>query len=123
MASGPPWLVSGFRFRARLGFVIPSTFSGPRGVTPAFGYGTPHSGARGTLTLLNTALLSARYRTLTFVLVGLTPTEYTSLRWTYKDHVFPGKFGPIGELDENFGVRDLGAHSNVSIASPIVVIS
>src|ERR1700730_14890721 len=23
------------------------------------------------------------YRTLTFVLVGLTPTEYTSLRWTY----------------------------------------
>jgi hypothetical protein len=23
MASGPPWLVSGFRFRARLGFVIP----------------------------------------------------------------------------------------------------
>ena len=25
------------------------------------------------------------YRTLTFVLVGLTPTEYTSLRWTYAD--------------------------------------
>jgi len=25
------------------------------------------------------------YRTLTFVLVGLTPTEYTSLRWTYVD--------------------------------------
>jgi hypothetical protein len=25
VASGPPWLVSGFRFRARLGFVIPST--------------------------------------------------------------------------------------------------
>src|SRR5262249_36885509 len=58
---GPPWLVSGFRFRARLGFSIPSTFSGPRGVTPAFGYGTPHSGARGTLTLLNNALLSAHY--------------------------------------------------------------
>src|SRR6516162_8200079 len=61
VASGPPWLVSGFRFRARLGFSIPSTFSGPRGVTPAFGYGTPHSGARGTLTLLNNALLSAHY--------------------------------------------------------------
>src|SRR5262249_38280783 len=26
------------------------------------------------------------YRTLTFVLVGLTPTEYTSLRWTYDDN-------------------------------------
>src|SRR4029453_14314545 len=26
------------------------------------------------------------YRTLTFVLVGLTPTEYTSLRWTYVDN-------------------------------------
>ena len=61
VAPGPPWLVSGFRFRARLGFSIPSTFSGPRGVTPAFGYGTPHSGARGTLTLLNNALLSAHY--------------------------------------------------------------
>jgi hypothetical protein len=61
MASGPPWLVSGFRFRARLGFVIPSTFSGPRGVTPAFGYSAPHSSARGTLTLLNNALLSTPY--------------------------------------------------------------
>jgi hypothetical protein len=61
MASGPPWLVSGFRFRARLGFVIPSTFSGPRGVTPAFGYSAPHSSARGTLTLLNNALLSTQY--------------------------------------------------------------
>src|SRR5262249_52382703 len=35
--------------------------SGPRGVTPAFEYGTPHSGARGTLTLLSNALLSAHY--------------------------------------------------------------
>src|SRR5215469_1547624 len=60
VASGPPWLVSGFRFRARLGFVIPSTF-GPRGITPAFGYGAPHSSIRGTLTLLNLALLSAHY--------------------------------------------------------------
>jgi hypothetical protein len=61
MASGPPWLVSGFRLRARLGFSIPSTFSGPRGITPAFGYGAPHSSARGTSTLLNNALLSAHY--------------------------------------------------------------
>src|SRR5215469_14738400 len=61
VASGPPWLVSGFRFRARLGFVIPSTFSGPRGIAPAFGYGAPHSSARGTSTLLSNALLSAHY--------------------------------------------------------------
>jgi hypothetical protein len=61
VASGPPWRVSGFRFRARLGFVIPSTFSGPRGITPAFGYSAPHSSAKGTLTLLSNALLSAHY--------------------------------------------------------------
>jgi DNA-binding transcriptional MerR regulator len=61
--------VSGFRLRARLGFSIPSTFSGPRGITPAFGYGAPHSSARGTSTLLSNALLSAHYEQ-----VGLMPT-------------------------------------------------
>ena len=61
VASDPPWLVSGFRFRARLGFFIPSTFSGPRGITPAFGYSAPHSSARGTLTLLSNVLLSTHY--------------------------------------------------------------
>jgi hypothetical protein len=42
-----------------------STFfplSGQRGITPAFGYGAPHSGARGTSTLLNNVLLSTHYR-------------------------------------------------------------
>ena len=34
---------------------------GPRGITPAFGYGAPHPSARGTSTLLNNALLSAHY--------------------------------------------------------------
>ena len=33
VALGPPWLVSSFRFRARVDFSIPSTFSGPRGIT------------------------------------------------------------------------------------------
>ena len=61
MASGPPWPVSSFRFRARLGFSIPFTLSGPRGITPAFGYGAPHSSARGTSTPLSNALLSAHY--------------------------------------------------------------
>jgi hypothetical protein len=55
--------VSSFRFRARLGFSIPSLFSGQRGITPAFGYSAPHPGAGGTLTLLNSALLSAHYAT------------------------------------------------------------
>jgi hypothetical protein len=40
-----------------------------------------------------------------------------------RDNVFPGKFDPIGQLDENFGVRELGARSNVIIASSFVVIS
>ena len=56
--------VSSFRFRARLGFSIPSLFSGQRGITPAFGYSAPHPGAGGTLTLLNSALLSAHYKPL-----------------------------------------------------------
>jgi hypothetical protein len=53
--------VSSFRLRARLGFSIPSLFSGQRGVNPAFGYSAPHPGAGGTSTLLNNALLSAHY--------------------------------------------------------------
>ena len=36
--------------------------SGQRGITPAFGYGAPHSSARGTLNLLNNVLLSTHYR-------------------------------------------------------------
>ncbi len=60
-ASDPPWLVSSFRFRARLGFFIPSFLSGQRGVTPAFGYGAPHPSAGGTSTLLSNALLSTHY--------------------------------------------------------------
>ena len=52
-ASGPPWSVSGFRLRARLDFSIPSSSSGQRGITPAFGYSAPHPSARGTSTLLN----------------------------------------------------------------------
>src|SRR5271170_2295322 len=66
--------VSSFRLRARLGLSIPSTLSGQRGITPAFGYDTPHPSIRGTLTLLNSALLSAYYATVrlpTDVHVGL----------------------------------------------------
>jgi len=53
--------VSGFRLRARLGFSIPSSRSGRRGITPAFGYSAPHPGAGGTPTLPITALPSAHY--------------------------------------------------------------
>jgi hypothetical protein len=40
---------------------MPSALPGQRGITPAFGYGAPHSSTGGTLTLLNNALLSAHY--------------------------------------------------------------
>jgi hypothetical protein len=63
-APGPPWSVSGFRLRARLGLSIPSTLPGPRGITPAFGYSAPHSSAGGTSTLPINALLSAHYEPL-----------------------------------------------------------
>jgi len=53
--------VSDFRLRARLDVSIPSPFFGQRGITPAFGYGAPHSSARGTSTLMNNALLSAHF--------------------------------------------------------------
>ena len=56
-----PWLYPSFPtscpFRVLLIFMLP----GQRGVTPAFGYGAPHPGARGTLTLLISALPSAHY--------------------------------------------------------------
>lgn len=52
--------VSGFRLRARLGFSIPSSHFGQRGITPAFGYGAPHLSAGGTSTLPIWALPSAR---------------------------------------------------------------
>ena len=61
VASGPPWSVSGFRLRARLGFSIPSSHFGQRGITPAFGYGAPHLSAGGTSTLPIWALPSAHY--------------------------------------------------------------
>jgi hypothetical protein len=53
--------VSSFRLCARLDVSIPSAFFGQRGFIPAFGYGAPHSSVRGTLTLLNNVLLSARF--------------------------------------------------------------
>jgi hypothetical protein len=40
------------------------SLSGQRGFTPAFGYDAPHPSIRGTLTLLNNALLSAHCRAL-----------------------------------------------------------
>src|SRR6266481_8743439 len=60
-APGPPWSVSGFRLRARLGLSIPSALPGQRGITPAFGYSAPHPSAGGTSTLPINALLSAHY--------------------------------------------------------------
>src|SRR5262244_2567347 len=65
---GPVLLLMSFRFHLvliHLMDTLPSgvleRFSGQRGITPAFGYGAPHSSARGTLTLLNNVLLSTHY--------------------------------------------------------------
>jgi len=65
---GPVLLLMPFRFHLvliHLMDTLPSgvleRFSGQRGITPAFGYGAPHSSARGTLTLLNNVLLSTHY--------------------------------------------------------------
>jgi hypothetical protein len=61
---GPVLLLMPFGFHLAMD-TLPSAKStsscGQRGITPAFGYGTPHLGARGTSTLLNNALLSAQY--------------------------------------------------------------
>src|SRR5215472_3624310 len=58
------------------------TFSGPRGITPAFEYGTPHSSARGTSTLLSDALLSAHYGFLRLLPIHPWPLR-SSLGVTY----------------------------------------
>lgn len=49
-----------FQLRARLGCALFS-HTGQRGTTPAFGYGAPYLGTRGTLTLLIWALPSTHY--------------------------------------------------------------
>ena len=59
VASGLPWSVSGFRFRARLGFSIPYFLSASVALL-RFGYAAPHSSVGGTLTLMSYALLSTR---------------------------------------------------------------
>ena len=66
------WSVSGFRLRARLGLSIPATFSGQRRIIDALGYSAPHPSARGTSTLPNNALLSAKY----------TPVDSITTRFT-----------------------------------------
>src|SRR6476659_1954211 len=52
-ASGPPWPVSDFRLCARLGFSIPSAFSGQRRIIAAFGYSAPHLSCRRDLNPLD----------------------------------------------------------------------
>jgi hypothetical protein len=67
VAPGPPWLCPAFAFVPVWAVSIPSALPGQRGVTPAFGYGAPHSSARGTSTLPNNALLSTHYDLLDIV--------------------------------------------------------
>ena len=61
---GPVLLLMPFGFHLTMDTLPsakPTSSCGQRGITPAFGYGAPHLGARGTSTLLNNALLSAHY--------------------------------------------------------------
>ena len=74
--------MSGFRLRARLGFSIPASLPGPRGITPAFGYSAPHSSAGGTSTLPTDALLSAHY-TRVRLLAGL-PVGRTAIAFSHR---------------------------------------
>jgi hypothetical protein len=64
---------------------------------PLFGYSAPHPSTGGTSTLLNNALLSARYGLLTFAPMGLSPTEYASLRWTHTSSLCR-PFGPASYI-------------------------
>ena len=68
--------VSSFRLRARLDVCIPSAAFGQRGITPAFGYGAPHSSARGTLTLLNNTLLSAHHSAVRLLTERRSPLRF-----------------------------------------------
>jgi hypothetical protein len=85
--------VSSFRLRARLGFSIPSLFSGQRGVTPAFGYSAPHLSAGGTSTLPNNALLSAHYWPLRHPLVFHRFPGFASYTTSCSDHFSSGRGG------------------------------
>jgi hypothetical protein len=63
---GPVLLLMPFGFHLAID-TLPSgvpQFPGQREITPAFGYSAPHPSARGTLTLLNNALLSTHYEPL-----------------------------------------------------------
>src|SRR5260370_16593462 len=61
---GPVVLLMPFGFHLAMD-TLPSeeltSFSGQRGITPAFGYGPPHPSARRTSTFPNNALLSTQY--------------------------------------------------------------
>jgi hypothetical protein len=56
-------------------------------------------------------------------IIGADGASHLSDLLLTKDHVFSGKFDPIGSLDENFGVRDLGASLKRQHCVAIVVIS
>ena len=61
---GPVLLLMPFGFHLAMDTLpsaVPNSRCGQRVVTSAFGYGSPHLGARGTSTLLNNALLSAHF--------------------------------------------------------------
>jgi hypothetical protein len=89
---GPVLLLMPFGFHLAMDTLPsakPTSPCGQRGITPAFGYGPPHLRARGTSTLLNSALLSAQFGQLWLPVVpsGLTSGENTSHAGAFKPDV------------------------------------
>ena len=77
---GPVLLLMPFGFHLAMDTLPsakPTSSCGQRGITPAFGYGTPHPSARGTSTLLNNALLSAHYGFLRLLPIHPQPLRST----------------------------------------------
>jgi hypothetical protein len=104
--------MTGFRFAlariplslcARLGFSIPSAFSGPRGITPVFGYDAPHPSVRRTLTFQSNTLLS---------------THYGPLRIPLAFHRFPGDSGYTASCSADFSTGRGGSLQLLSMSLP-----
>jgi hypothetical protein len=78
-----------------------STFfplSGQRGITPAFGYGAPHPGARGTSTLLNNVLLSTHYRPVRLPYGAASRVMHSPRAWAALPATPPGLPGSSTDL-------------------------
>ena len=104
---------------------------GPRGITPAFGYGAPHPSARGTSTLLNNALLSAHYgsvRLPTFVHHRRVSLDFptrpgtTIIPGEHRTSRFPHKVLPyVHRVSDRAGPRGASRYRRPGCCLPLVL--